>query len=86
MAIRPRKPIIIDPIDITEKVAVGVRLPFNKKRVFTLDYTTKDHARSKLTNVLITSPGERLNLPLFGVGLKNRLFEQQEPTNQCQKS
>jgi uncharacterized protein len=77
MAIRLRKPIKITPIDVAEKTAVGIRLPFNKKRVFTLDYTTKDHAKSKLTNVLLTSPGERLNQPLFGVGLKNRLFEQQ---------
>ena len=77
MAIRPRKPIKINPVDVSEKVAVGIRLPFNKKRVFTLDYSTKEHARSKLINVLITSPGERLNQPLFGAGLKNRLFEQQ---------
>jgi len=77
MAIKLRKPIRIDPVDVSEKVAIGVRLPFNRKRVFTLDYTTKDHARSKLINVLITSPGERLNQPLFGAGLKNRLFEQQ---------
>jgi len=77
MAIKLRKPIRIDPVDVAEKVAVGIRLPFDKKRVFTLDYTTKAHAKSKLTNVLLTSPGERLNQPLFGVGLKNRLFEQQ---------
>jgi phage baseplate assembly protein W len=77
MAIKLRKPVRIDPVDVSEKVAIGVRLPFNKRRVFTSDYTTKDHARSKLINVLITSPGERLNQPLFGAGLKNRLFEQQ---------
>jgi len=77
MAIKFRKPIKIDPVDVSEKIAVGVRLPFNKKTVFTLDYTTKDHAKSKLVNVLLTSPGERLNHPLFGAGLKNRLFEQQ---------
>jgi|21_taG_2_1085346.scaffolds.fasta_scaffold191344_2 phage baseplate assembly protein W len=71
------KAIKIAPIDVSEKAAVGIRLPFNKKRTFTLDYTTRDHAKSKLTNVLLTSPGERLNQPLFGVGLKNRLFEQQ---------
>ena len=59
MAIRPRKPIKINPVDVSEKVAVGIRLPFNRKRVFTLDYSTKEHARSKLINVLITSPGER---------------------------
>ena len=77
MAISLRKPIRIDPVDISNKSAVGIRLPFNKKRVFTLDYTTKDHVKSKLLNVLLTSPGERLNQPLFGAGLKNRLFEQQ---------
>ena len=77
MAIKLRTPIKIDPVDIAEKTAVGIRLPFNKKRVFTLDYTTKDHAKSKLLNVLLTSPGERINQPLFGAGLKNRLFEQQ---------
>ena len=77
MAIKLRKPIKITPIDVSEKTAVGVRLHFNRRRVFTLDYTTKEHARSKLINVLISSPGERLNQPLFGAGLKNRLFEQQ---------
>ena len=51
MAIKPRKPIRINPVDVSEKTAVGIRLPFNKKRVFTLDYTTKDHARSKLINL-----------------------------------
>jgi hypothetical protein len=52
MAIKPRKPIRINPVDVSEKTAVGIRLPFNKKRVFTLDYTTKDHARSKLIKLL----------------------------------
>ena len=32
MAIRLSKPIKIDPVDIAEKTAVGVRLPFNKKK------------------------------------------------------
>ena len=79
MAIKFRKPIKIDPVDINEKVAVGIRLPFNRKKVFDLDYTTKDHAKSKLINVLLTSPGERLNQPNFGAGLKNRLFQQNTP-------
>jgi len=67
----------IDPLDVNDKVAVGIKFPFNKKRIFDLDYTTKDHAKSKLINVLLTSPGERINQPLFGVGLKNKLFQQQ---------
>lgn len=80
MAIKlSRKPITIDPVDIDEKVAVGIRLPFNRKTIFDLDYTTKKHARSKLINVLLTSPGERLHHPNFGVGLKNRLFQQNTP-------
>lgn len=79
MAIKLRKQVKIDPVDIDEKVAVGVRLPFNKKKIFDLDYTTKDHARSKLINVLLTSPGERLHHPNFGAGLKNRLFQQNTP-------
>ena len=80
MAIKLRKNITIDPIDVSERSAVGIRLPFNKKNVFTSDYTTKEHAKSKLINVLLTSPGERLNKPFFGAGLKNRLFEQQTET------
>jgi len=79
MAIKLRKPIKIDPVDVDEKIAVGIKLPFNKKKIFDLDYTTKDHAKSKLINVLLTSPGERLHHPNFGAGLKNRLFQQNTP-------
>ena len=79
MAIKLRKPIKIDPVDLNEKVAVGIKLPFNRRKIFDLDYTTKNHARSKLINVLLTSPGERLHHPNFGAGLKNRLFQQNTP-------
>ena len=76
MAIQLRNPIKINPVDVQDKSAVGVRLPFGSKRsIFTLDYTTRDHAKSKLTNLLLTSPGERINQPNFGVGVKNLLFE-----------
>ena len=84
MAIRLRDLIQIDPIDTIEKRAVGIKLPFGKKNPFILDYTTQSHAKSKLINVLLTSPGERLYQPLFGVGLKNRLFEQQTEESQEQ--
>lgn len=79
MAIKPRKPLKIDPVDLDKKVAVGIKLPFNRRTIFDLDYTTKKHARSKLINVLLTSPGERLHHPNFGAGLKNRLFQQNTP-------
>lgn len=75
MAIKVRQPIKINPIDTTDKVAVGLKLPFGRRGHFTLDYTTKDHAKSKLINVLLTVPGERINQPNFGVGLKERIFD-----------
>ena len=83
MAIRLRNPIKINPVDVKDKSAVGVRLPFGgRKNIFTLDYTTRDHVKSKLLNVLLTSPGERIKQPFFGAGLKNRLFEQQTETSE----
>jgi phage baseplate assembly protein W len=33
------------------------------------------HLRDKILAVLFTSPGERVNLPYFGVGLRRRQFE-----------
>ena len=39
--------------------------------------TEKDQAKANLINLLLTQQGERVNLPNFGVGLKNLLFEQQ---------
>ena len=83
MAIQLRNPIKINPVDVEDKSAVGIRLPFGgRKSIFTLDYTTRDHVKSKLLNVLLTSPGERINQPFFGAGLKNRLFEQQTETSE----
>ena len=76
MVVKLRNQIHINPLDTTDKVAIGIRLPFNRVNIFTLDYTTKDHAKSKLINLLLTIPGERLNKPLFGVGLAQRVFEQ----------
>lgn len=82
MAIRLRQILKVDPIDIVAKTAVGVKLPFGLRRIFDLDYTTLDHAKSKLINLLLTTPGERINQPTFGVGLRNFLFEQQTEENQ----
>jgi phage baseplate assembly protein W len=87
MAIILRNNIKINPVDISERQVVGIRLPFGKRQIFVNDYTTKDHAKSKLTNLLLTVPGERLNLPFFGVGLKQFLFEQiTEETSENLKS
>ena len=49
--------------------------PFNADAVFNQTFTQKEQVKSNLINVLLTEPGERVNLPDFGVGLKNLLFE-----------
>ena len=66
----------IDPINLETDVAVGVPFPFNAEGVFYSSYTTKEQVKSNLLNVLLTEPGERLYNPLFGVGIRNLLFEQ----------
>ena len=35
-----------------------------------------EQTKTNLINLLLTYPGERINLPTFGVGLKSLLFEQ----------
>lgn len=38
--------------------------------------TVKEVVKQNLKNLVLTSPGERIMIPDFGVGLKNFLFEQ----------
>jgi phage baseplate assembly protein W len=37
--------------------------------------TTDDHLRDLILQVLFTNPGERVNLPEFGVGVERLVFE-----------
>lgn len=78
MAILERRNININPIDLpqNDKVAVGVTFPFDGEAVFNSSYTTKEQVKSNLINLLLTSPGERLLNPNFGVGIRDLLFEQ----------
>ena len=39
--------------------------------------TIQEQNKANLINLLLTYPGERINLPDYGIGLKNLLFEQQ---------
>ena len=71
----------ISPLDLNKNVAIGVAFPFNADGVFNQSYTQKEQVKSNLINVLLTEPGERVNLPAFGVGLKNLLFETEIDTN-----
>ena len=65
----------INPLDLNKNVVIGVVFPFNADAVFNQTFTQKEQVKSNLINVLLTEPGERVNLPDFGVGLKNLLFE-----------
>ena len=65
----------INPLDLNKNVAIGVAFPFNADAVFNQTFTQKEQVKSNLINVLLTERGERVNLPDFGVGLKNLLFE-----------
>ena len=78
MPILERRNIQINPIDLpqNDKVAVGVTFPFDGEAVFNSSYTTKEQVKSNLINLLLTSPGERLMNPDFGVGIRDFLFEQ----------
>ena len=64
------------PLDLNNNVKIGVAFPLDETNVFNSTETLMDQAKSNLLNLLLTAPGERVNLPEFGVGLKHLLFEQ----------
>jgi len=66
----------ISPLDINKNVSIGVAFPLDEVNMFKGTQTLKEQVKSNLLNVLLTQPGERVNEPNFGVGLKHYLFEQ----------
>ena len=67
----------IDPLDLNKNVTIGVAFPLDDSNMFKGTMTVEEQAKANLINLLLTQPGERVNLPNYGVGLKNLLFEQQ---------
>ena len=65
----------ISPLDINKNVTIGVAFPLDNVNMFKGTQTLKEQVKSNLINLLLTEPGERVNEPNFGVGLKNLLFE-----------
>ena len=65
----------ISPLDINKNVSIGVTLPLDEVNMFKGTKTLKEQIKTNLINVLLTEPGERVNEPDFGVGLKKLLFE-----------
>ena len=66
----------INPLDINKNVTIGVAFPLDSVNMFKGTTTVKEQVKSNLINLLLTEPGERVNEPNFGVGLKKLLFEQ----------
>ena len=67
----------INPLDLNKNVTIGVAFPLDETNLFKGTETAKEQNKANLINLLLTQPGERVNLPNFGVGVKNLLFEQQ---------
>ena len=65
-----------NPLDLNKNVTIGVAFPLDETNLFQGTENFKDQIKSNLLNLLLTYPGERINLPNFGVGIKELLFEQ----------
>ena len=66
----------ISPLDLNKNVTIGVAFPLDENNMFSGTETMQDQIKANLINLLLTEPGERINLPKYGVGLRNLLFEQ----------
>ena len=66
----------INPLDLNKNVKIGVAFPLDEENMFSGTETVKEQIKANLLNLLLTYPGERVNLPKYGVGIKNLLFEQ----------
>ncbi len=65
----------INPLDLNNNAKIGVAFPLNDVNMTSGTLTTKEQLKANFLNLLLTVPGERLNHPTYGVGLKGQLFE-----------
>jgi len=63
------------PNDLRPRVAIGVNIPFSTPGVFQPNYQTRDAIKNNLINYFLTNPGERIQNPLFGAGLRAYIFK-----------
>ena len=64
-----------NPLDINQRIAVGVAIPFSSPSIFTQTFTTVDQIKSNIINYILTNTGERVLNPNFGSNLRAQLFE-----------
>jgi phage baseplate assembly protein W len=81
---RQRQEFKIFPIDTNSSKAVGVKLPFNSKGIFGLNYTTQDQVKTNLTNFMLTNQGERVFNVNYGAGLRDLVFNPQGDTSEIE--
>ena len=65
----------INPLDFNNNARIGVAFPLNDVNMTSGTLTTKEQLKSNFLNLLLTVPGERINHPTYGIGLKGQLFE-----------
>ena len=66
----------ISPLDINNNVRIGVAFPLNDVNMTSGTETTREQLKANFLNLLLTVPGERVNHPTYGIGLKSQVFEQ----------
>jgi len=64
-----------NPLDINNDITIGVALPLDETNMFKGTETTSEQSKTNLLSLLLTYPGERINLPNYGIGLKKLVFE-----------
>lgn len=65
----------INPLDLSNNARIGVAFPLNEINMTSGTQTTNEQIKANFLNLLLTVPGERINQPNYGIGLKNQLFE-----------
>ena len=68
----------VNPLDLNKNVTIGVAFPLDETNMFSGTETIQEQSKANLINLLLTEPGERINLPNYGVGIKKLLFEEIE--------
>ena len=64
-----------NPLDVNKDITIGVALPLDETNMFKGTETTTEQSKTNLLSLLLTYPGERINLPNYGIGLKKLIFE-----------
>jgi len=65
----------INPLALNNNARIGVAFPLNDVNMTSGTQTAKEQIKANFLNLLLTVPGERINHPDYGIGLKGQLFE-----------